>query len=130
MVILLGIGLVILAGLIWLLWTFGQLGWLAIVQWRDLLSIDRWREVLSTIGRNKLRTALTTISVAWGIFVLVILLGAGRGLDNGARHEFARDATNGVWIFANKTSVAHDGYEINRKIIFDNRDYGRASKVA
>ncbi|HEX5060553.1 MAG TPA: hypothetical protein VFV99_14395, partial [Kofleriaceae bacterium] len=94
-----------------------------VVQWRDLFSLDRWSEVLITIGRNKLRTALTTISVAWGIFVLVILLGLGNGLNNGAHHEFARDATNGVWITGNKTSEAFGGYDIGRRIKFDNRDY-------
>ena len=100
-----------------------------LIQWRDLFSFDRWTEVLVTIGRSKLRTALTTISVAWGIFVLVFLLGLGRGLSQGARHEFARDATNGVWISANKTSVAHQGYDVGRRITFDNRDYERAKKV-
>ncbi|HSD87196.1 MAG TPA: hypothetical protein VLB44_06760, partial [Kofleriaceae bacterium] len=53
------------------------------VQWRDLASLDRWHEVLVTMGRNKLRTALTMISVAWGILVLVSLFGLGRGLDQG-----------------------------------------------
>jgi putative ABC transport system permease protein len=100
-----------------------------IVQWRDFFSLDRWGEVLLTIGRNKLRTALTTISVAWGIFVLVLLLGLGHGLNEGARHEFARDATNGVWISANKTSEPFAGYDIGRKIEFDNRDYDRAKDV-
>src|SRR5215207_10761060 len=68
-----------------------------VVQWRDLFSLDRWGEVLITISRNKLRTALTTVSVAWGIFVLVFLFGLGRGLNQGAQHQFARDATNSVW---------------------------------
>jgi putative ABC transport system permease protein len=85
--------------------------------------------VLDTIRRNKLRTALTTISVAWGIFVLVVLLGLGHGLDQGARHEFAREATNGIWISANKTAVPHAGYDIGRRIQFDNRDYERARAV-
>ena len=107
-----------------------RMGWVAIVQWRDLFSFDRWTEVLITIGRSKLRTALTTISVAWGIFVLVFLLGLGRGLNDGARHKFARDATNGVWITGNKTSVAHDGYEVNRRIQLDNRDYEDAAKIS
>jgi putative ABC transport system permease protein len=106
-----------------------RMAYVGVVQWRDLFSFDRWTEVLITIGRNKLRTALTTISVAWGIFVLVLLLGLGRGLNEGARHEFARDATNGVWITANKTSEAYGGYDLGRKIQFDNRDYERAREV-
>jgi putative ABC transport system permease protein len=95
-----------------------------------VFSLDRWLEVFDTIRRNKLRTALTAISVAWGIFVLVFLLGLGRGLDNGLRANFARDATNGVWINANKTSVAYGGYDIGRQVMFENADYERAKKVA
>ncbi|MBA3454298.1 MAG: ABC transporter permease [Deltaproteobacteria bacterium] len=94
-----------------------------------MFSADRWLEVFDTIRRNKLRTALTAISVAWGIFVLVFLLGLGRGLDNGLRANFAKDATNGVWINANKTSVAHGGYDVGRRISFANSDYERAKKV-
>jgi putative ABC transport system permease protein len=100
-----------------------------VLHWRDLFSFDRWSEVLVTVGRNKLRTALTMISVAWGIFVLVVLLGLGRGLDNGMKRAFARDATNSVWIQANKTSIAHGGYDVGRKLMFDNRDYERAKKI-
>jgi putative ABC transport system permease protein len=91
-----------------------------------MFSFDRWMEVFDTIRRNKLRTALTAISVAWGIFVLVFLLGLGNGLDNGLRASFARDATNGVWISANKTSEPHAGYDVGRKIMFENRDYDAA----
>ncbi len=100
-----------------------------LVQWRDVLSVDRWTEVLVTIGRNKLRTALTMISVAWGIFVLVALLGLGRGLDAGMRKTFARDATNGVWIRANKASLAYGGYDVGRQLTFENADYERAKTV-
>ena len=91
-----------------------------------MFSLDRWMEVLDTIRRNKLRTALTMISVAWGIFVLVFLLGLGRGMDNGLRYAFRREATNGIWISANKTSVPYAGYDVGRKLVFDNRDYARA----
>jgi putative ABC transport system permease protein len=101
----------------------------SVVQWRDLFSFDRWTEVLLTIGRNKLRTALTMISVAWGIFVLVALLGAGRGLDAGMRKKFAKNATNGVWINANKTSVAYGGYDVGRLIQFENADYLRTRNI-
>jgi putative ABC transport system permease protein len=108
---------------------FFKMSWVTVSQWRDLFSFDRWTEVLITVGRNKLRTALTTISVAWGIFVLVFLLGLGQGLDNGMRKQFAREATNGVWVRANKTSVPHGGYDVGRKITFVNRDYDHAKGV-
>jgi putative ABC transport system permease protein len=94
-----------------------------------MLSLDRWREVFDTIRRNKLRTALTALSVAWGIFVMVVLLGLGHGLNNGLRFSFRHEAMNGVWVSANKTSVAHAGYSIGRHITFDNRDYDRARTV-
>jgi len=94
-----------------------------------MFSLDRWREVFDTIRRNKLRTTLTCISVAWGIFVLVFLLGLGQGLNNGMRSNFARDATNGVWVNANKTSVPHAGFDVGRQIMFENRDYDRAKKI-
>ena len=91
-----------------------------------MFSLDRWMEVFDTIRRNKLRTALTAVSVAWGIFVLVVLLGLGRGLDQGLRYNFRREATNSVWISQGKTSVAFGGYDVGRKLMFDNRDYERA----
>jgi putative ABC transport system permease protein len=94
-----------------------------------MFSIDRWMEVFDTIRRNKLRTALTAISVAWGITVLVGLLGLGNGLHNSARVNFVRDATNGVWIWANKTSVPHAGYDVGRRITFENRDHDAAKQV-
>jgi putative ABC transport system permease protein len=122
-------GLLVIALLVGVLYTVGSLLWLLVQQWRDVISIDRWSEVLVTIRANKLRTALTTISVAWGIFVLVFLLGLGRGLNQGARKQFAREATNGVWMIATKTSVPYGGYDVGRHITFDNRDYDRAKNV-
>ncbi len=94
-----------------------------------MFSLDRWMEVLDTIRRNKLRTALTATSVAWGIFVMVVLLGLGRGFDHGLRFKFRREASNGVWMFASKTSIPFGGYDIGRRIQFDNRDYDRAKGV-
>ena len=94
-----------------------------------LVMRDRWGEVLDTIRRNKLRTVLTALSVAWGIFVMVVLLGLGHGLNNGVRDSFRRQATNAIFMTANKTSVPHAGYGIGRRLTFDNRDYDRAKKV-
>jgi putative ABC transport system permease protein len=124
-----GIAIIILLCIVMFLITLVRMMIVSVVQWRDFVSVDRWTEVLITIGRNKLRTALTTISVAWGIFVLVLLLGLGNGLNQGAQHQFARDATNGVWVSANKTSEAHGGYDVGRRIQFDNRDYERVKGI-
>ena len=116
--ILAGTAIIVLLVVVMFLVTLIRMVIVSVVQWHDLFSLDRWTEVLITIGRNKLRTALTTISVAWGIFVLVLLLGLGNGLNQGAKHQFARDATNGVWISANKTSEAHGGYDVGRRSAF------------
>jgi putative ABC transport system permease protein len=94
-----------------------------------MFSLDRWMEVFDTLSRNKLRTALTAISVAWGLFVMVVLLGLGRGLDNGLRYNFRREASNSIWLFASKTSIPYNGYGIGRKLQFENRDYDRATTI-
>ena len=57
------------------------------------------------------------------------MLGLGHGLDNGLRYTFRREATNGIWITANKTSVAYDGYDVGRRLMFDNRDFERAKEI-
>ena len=87
-----------------------------------MLNLDRWREILDTLWRNKLRSALTAFSVAWGIFMLVFLLGMGTGLQNGVQKEFSDDATNAVWLFSGRTSLPHDGMPVGRRIIFTNDD--------
>ncbi len=95
----------------------------------SMFSIDRWGEVFDTIKRNKLRTVLTCISVAWGIFVMVVLLGLGQGLNNGIRKSFRREAANGIYISASKTSMPYAGYGVGRKLTFNNRDYEAAKDV-
>jgi len=84
---------------------------------------DKWQEIAHTISKNKLRTFLTGFSVAWGIFMLIILLGSGTGLQNGVKEEFKDTATNSIWVFGGQTSVAHEGMQPGRYIRFNNRDY-------
>jgi putative ABC transport system permease protein len=80
-------------------------------------------EILSVLRRNKLRTALTALSVAWGMFMLALLLGAGRGLENGVNWEFRDDATNSIWLSNGKTSVPFAGRGPGRRVYFDYEDY-------
>lgn len=88
-----------------------------------MFDLDKWQEILDTIKKNKLRTILTAFSVAWGIFILIILLAAGQGLRNGAQKEFGRDAANSIWIDGGETSMAYAGYKPGRRIQLTNTDF-------
>lgn len=88
-----------------------------------MFNIERWQEIFEAIRKNKLRTFLTGVSVASGIFILVILLGAGRGIQNGIQNQFAKDATNKIQIYPGVTQKEFKGLGIGRFTQFKNRDY-------
>ncbi len=77
---------------------------------------EKWGEVFESIGKNKLRAVLTGFAVFWGIFMLIILLGAGAGLRNGFEYNFRNTATNSIRIWGNETSKPWKGLPPNRKI--------------
>lgn len=88
-----------------------------------MFDLERWEEIFETIGKNKLRTFLTGLSVLSGIFILIILLGVGEGIKNGLEHEFQKDAENRISIFTEPTAVAYKGFEKDRDITLENEDY-------
>jgi putative ABC transport system permease protein len=88
-----------------------------------MFDLDKWQEILSTINKNRMRTFLTGFSVAWGIFMLIILLGSGKGLQNGINSQFKQDAVNTIWFGPGTTSKTYEGLKAGRRIKFTNEDY-------
>ncbi len=83
---------------------------------------DFLHEIVATIRRNKMRTFLTGFAVAWGIFLLIILLGAGNGLQNAATTSLSSRAANSVSVTPRRASMPYGGYQTGRRIRFDERD--------
>lgn len=87
-----------------------------------MFDIDKWQEIAGTIRKNKLRTILTMFGVFWGIFMLVILMGSGNGLENGVRNEFKGWASNGGFVWSNRTTMPYNGLQPGRYIRFVNEN--------
>ena len=81
------------------------------------------QEIFSTLKQNKLRAIMTGFSVAWGIFMLILLLGSGNGLQHGMENNFRGTAKNALWIWSRQTQVSYEGLQAGRRIQFTNEDY-------
>lgn len=86
---------------------------------------DHLQEILQTLRKNKLRTTLTGLSVSWGIFILIVLIGAGNGLKNGVTSNFSGRAVNRVSLWSGTTSMPHNGLKSGRNIQFSEKEVGR-----
>ena len=84
--------------------------------------IDLWQEIYGTLRRNKLRTFLTGFAVAWGIFMLIVLLGAGNGLIHAFEENSGERALNSIRVYGGWTTKPYDGLKEGRSIDLDNRD--------
>lgn len=83
---------------------------------------DKWNEILESLTANWARTILTAIGVVWGIFILVILLAAGNGLENGIKQGFSGIATNSMFMWTQTTTKSYQGYPKGRQYNFELSD--------
>jgi putative ABC transport system permease protein len=84
--------------------------------------LDGLQEILYTLRQNKLRTLLTAFGVFWGIFMLILLLGFGRGMQNGIMDDFGSDVLDSIMVWSGDTSVSYRGLGLGRKIQLDQSD--------
>lgn len=83
-----------------------------------MLNKDRWKEILEVLTANWFRTLLTAFGVFWGILILIILLAAGKGLENGIRADFGDIATNTMFMWTRETTKAYKGLPKDRRYNF------------
>lgn len=94
-----------------------------------MFDIERWQEIFDTIRKNRLRTLLTGISVASGIFILVVLLGFGQGMQNGISKEFESDASNMIGVWTQVTTKEYKGLNPGRRIQLRRENYDMLEKL-
>jgi putative ABC transport system permease protein len=90
-----------------------------------MFDLDKWQEIFITLKQNKLRAFLTGFSVAWGIFMLIILLGAGNGIQNSIVYSFRSSKISTLWVWGGETSLNYKGLKPGRYIQLNNEDYAQ-----
>ncbi|MDA9203707.1 ABC transporter permease [Flavobacteriaceae bacterium] len=87
-----------------------------------MFNIERWKEIFQSIQKNKLRTALSGMTVSLGILIFIILFGLGEGLKNSYSDLFLNNANNVIYIYPGKTTKPYGGFKTNRRIELKNAD--------
>ncbi len=87
-----------------------------------IFDADRWQEIFSALKKNRLRTFFTAFGVFWGIFMLVIMMGSGSGLENAVGRDMGDMATNSVFLWTERTTMPYKGFDRGRRYNFRNGD--------
>ncbi len=96
---------------------------------RFLFDSDTWQEIYGGIRKNKTRTIITIIGVLWGIFLLVALLGASRGLENNFKNIFGNFATNSVFMWSQRTELPFKGFQKGRNVRLTTNDVAKLQEA-
>jgi len=94
-----------------------------------MLDFDAWQEIWSTLRKNKLRAVLTACGVFWGMFMLMVLLGLGAGLERGVVRSLGGMALQSVYVWTQRTSLPYRGLQPGRYIKFTNQDIAAIARV-
>jgi putative ABC transport system permease protein len=87
-----------------------------------IFDLDNWQEIWAALKKNPVRTFFTAFGVFWGIFMLVLMLGSGKGLKNAVYAGFSDFATNSFFMWTQKTSMPYEGFKRGRSFSFNNHD--------
>ncbi len=92
-------------------------------------ALDAGQEVVATLARNKLRALLTACGVFWGIFMLIVMLGVGRGLERGTAENLGALTLRSVFVWSQRTGMPFRGLQPGRYVRFDNADIEAVRRV-
>ncbi|MEM6343001.1 MAG: ABC transporter permease [Bacteroidota bacterium] len=88
-----------------------------------MFDIDKWQEIMHSLLRSPLRTFLTALGIFWGMFMLIVMMGAGNGLESGVRQDMGGRSTNSLFIWTRRTTQPYKGFQPGRRFSLTNDDY-------
>ena len=87
-----------------------------------MFDLDLWNEIFSALKKNRMRSFMTAFGVFWGIFMLIIMSGAGKALENGVMDGIKAIASNSAFFWTESTSKPYDGFQRGRRWDYNNTD--------
>jgi putative ABC transport system permease protein len=87
-----------------------------------MFDLDLWKEIIDALKKNRMRSFMTAFGVFWGIFMLIIMSGAGRALENGIMDGIKAFATNSAFFWTERTSKPYEGFQRGRRWDYKNKD--------
>ena len=87
-----------------------------------MFDLDLWKEIVSALKKNRMRSFMTAFGVFWGIFMLIIMSGAGKALENGVMEGIKAFASNSAFFWTESTSIPYKGFQRGRNWNYKNSD--------